>query len=92
METCFNYCEKDKAFFSSDEKKWINRIRRLAKKYPDKVFILKQPEDNDGCIYARLPPSALQIRIQECTLSPEQIEAAGKRLKEARQKQEKNGL
>lgn len=28
-ETSFSYCDKDMAFFSSDERKWINKIRRL---------------------------------------------------------------
>lgn len=63
IETCFNYCETDKAFFSSNERKWITKIRKLKAKHPDQVTILKEPEDNDGTIYVRLPPSALQVRI-----------------------------
>ena len=55
METCFNYTDKDKAYFSSDERKFITKVRRLQEKYPDKVRIIKQPEDNDGCIYAQVP-------------------------------------
>ena len=46
METCFNYCG-DKGYMSSDERKWIGRIRR---------------ENNDGCIYAELPKEWLQVR------------------------------
>lgn len=63
METCFNYCDKETAYFSSDEKKWINRMRKLAAKYPDKVTILAQPETNDGCIYVKLPSRALRVQI-----------------------------
>ena len=61
METCFNYCDKDWAFFSSDERKWINRISKLAEQYPDDVIILAQPKDNDGCIYAKLRSDYMKI-------------------------------
>ena len=61
METCFEYIDKEDAYFSSDERKWITRIRKLAEKFPDKVVILKQPEENDGCIYARLPQNFMKI-------------------------------
>lgn len=64
METCFNYCDKDVAFFSSDEKRWINKIRKLKKQHPDEIKILAEPETNDGCIYCRLPAYTLQIRFK----------------------------
>ena len=63
METVFEYIDNADAFFSSDEKKWINRIRKLAEKFPDEVTIIRQPEENDGCIYARLPQRALKINL-----------------------------
>ena len=63
METCFNYCDPDVAFFSSDERKWITRIRKLKKKFPDKITILAEPETNDGCIYCKLPTSSLRVQI-----------------------------
>lgn len=85
METCFNYCDKEVAFFSSDERKWITRIRKLAKDFPDKVEILKQPEDNDGCIYAKLPSSALKVSVHKTRiLSEEQRQAYAERLTKAR--------
>ena len=85
METCFNYCDKEVAFFSSDERKWITRIRKLAKDFPDKVEILKQPEDNDGCIYAKLPSSALKVSVRKTRiLSEEQRQAYAERLTKAR--------
>ena len=61
METCFNYCG-DKGYMSSDERKWIGRIRRLKEQHPDEVRIITEPEDNDGCIYAELPKEWLQVR------------------------------
>lgn len=62
METCFNYCDKDRAFFSSDERRWINRIRMLKEKYPDMVQVIAEPEDNDGCIYASIPIEWMKIQ------------------------------
>ncbi len=64
METCFNYCDKDVAFFSSDEKRWINKIHKLKQQHPDEIQILAEPETNDGCIYCRLPSYALKIRFK----------------------------
>lgn len=61
METCFNYTTKGKAFFSSDERKFITKVRKLKEKYPDKVRIIREPEDNDGCIYCELPVSWFKL-------------------------------
>ena len=67
METCFNYCydprkNDSRAWFSSDERKFINRIHKLKEKYPDKVNIIREPEDNDGCIYCSLPQAWLRVQ------------------------------
>ena len=62
METCFNYCDKEAAFFSSDERRWITKIRKLKEKYPDDIDIIAEPETNDGCIYCRLPSRWLKIQ------------------------------
>lgn len=61
MQTCFNYCSKDYCFASSDERKWINRILTLKEKYPDKITIIALPENNDGCIYAKVPIDWLKL-------------------------------
>lgn len=61
MQTCFNYSEKDRAFFSSDEQRWINKIRKLLDEHPDEMRLLASPESNDGCIYVELPASWLKI-------------------------------
>jgi len=61
IETCFNYCEIDKGFFSSNEKRWITKVTKLAEQYPDECQILKQPESNEGFIYAKLPTKWLKI-------------------------------
>lgn len=61
IETCFNYCDPDKGFFSSDERKWITRIRKLKEQYPDDIKVIAEPETNDGCIYVKLPPTWLKV-------------------------------
>lgn len=55
METCFNYCNTDTAYFSSDERRWINKVHKLKNQYPELVTILAEPKDNNGCIYAKMP-------------------------------------
>lgn len=65
VDTCFNYCGESPvtvAYFSSDELRWINKIHKLKDTHPDDVEILKEPEDNDGCIYCKLPVSWLKIQ------------------------------
>ena len=61
METSFNYTDKERGYFSSDERKHINKVLKLKEKYPDAVRIIRQPEENDGCIYAELPSSWLKV-------------------------------
>ena len=62
METCFDYCSREHGYFSSDERKFIAKIRRLKEKYPDEVRIIKEPEENNGCIYCELPVEWFSIR------------------------------
>ena len=61
METCFNYTQRDYGYFSSDERKFISKIRKLKEKYPEDIRIIAEPEQNDGCIYCQLPSSWLKI-------------------------------
>jgi len=83
METCFNYCSPEAAYFSSDERRWINKIHKLKLQRPNEVEILKEPEDNDGCIYCKLPIRYLKLQPKR-EVSEEQRQAAGKRLALAR--------
>ena len=62
MDTSLSYVNRDAAFFSSDEQKWITQIRKIKEQYPDEVEIVKQPEENDGCIYAKIPVSWFKIK------------------------------
>ena len=78
METCFNYTG-DVAFFSSDERRWINKIHKLKKSRPDEIEIVKEPEDNDGCIYCKLPYHYLKLQPKR-EMSEENRRAAAERL------------
>ena len=62
METSFNCTDRDKGYISSDERKHINKIRKLNEQHPDEVRIIREPEQNDGCIYAEIPVSWFSIR------------------------------
>ena len=86
METCFNYCDKDHGFFSSDEQKWINKIRKLKEQYPEEIRIIAEPETNDGCIYCELPTSWLKIQPKrKIELTEEEKDALRERLARGRQ-------
>lgn len=61
METICAYTG-EYAYFSSDERRWKNRILKMAEKYPEHVTILRRPEVNDGCVYAKLPARWMEIR------------------------------
>lgn len=61
METCIEYCEPGWAWMSTDERRWINKLRKLAHERPDECIILKQPEENDGFIYAKFPQKWVRV-------------------------------
>ena len=61
METCCEYLDDKVMWVSSDQQKIINRVRKLAELYPDSVTIKRQPEQNDGCIYATMPAEWLKL-------------------------------
>ena len=63
IETCFNYTEKEHGFFSSDERRFITKVRKLKEQYPDQVQIIAEPEENDGCIYCEMPTAWFTIRV-----------------------------
>jgi len=83
METCFNYCSKEHGFFSSDERRFITKVRKLKEKFPDKVRILKEPENNDGCIYCELPVEWFTIRVpKKVNMTEEQRAIARERMRQ----------
>ena len=91
METCFNYTydpyhNDHQAYFSSDEKRWINKVHKWAQEQPDQVVIIREPEENDGCIYAKVPQSFLKVSPPR-HMSDEQKEKLSEILRNARESQ-----
>lgn len=85
METAINYCEPGWAFISSDERRWINKIRKLAEEKPDECIIISQPENNDGFIYAKFPPKWARITPpKEVHLSEAERARRGEMLRQSR--------
>lgn len=88
METCINYCEPGWAFMSTDERRWINKLTRLAKEKPDECIILKKPEDNGGFIYAKFPQKWVRVNPPKVVnLTDEERAARAAALLKARQKE-----
>lgn len=85
-ETSCSYFAGTEMHFSSDERRWINKIRKLQEDYPDQVKIISQPEQNDGCIYCTVPSEWLKIKPPtKRNLSEEQKIAARERMMKARE-------
>ena len=71
---------------SSDQQKMINRVRKLAEAYPDQVTVLNQPEQNDGCIYAKMPADWLKLSPpRKIEMTDQQKAELAERLKTARE-------
>ena len=86
METTCTYTGET-AFFSSDEKRWINKIEKLAKEYPDEVAIIRHAKENDGCVYAKIPSSYMRIQPKKrVDLTDEERRMIRDRLTKSRQK------
>ena len=82
MEVCCEYTDDKIMWVSADQQKVINRIRKLKEQYPDDVTIEIEPQDNDGCIYARMPADWLKISPPLTrTMTDEQRQAASERMK-----------
>lgn len=87
METSICYTDRETAYISSDERRWINRIRLLAEEHPDDVVIKYQPETNDGCICATIPVSWVKVNPpRKLEMTDERRQALGDRMRELNQK------
>lgn len=85
MDTCYNCCEPGKGWFSSDERKWINKIYKLKEQYPDLVDIRNEPETNDGCISCTVPSAWFKLQPpRRLNMTEEERAAVGERLKASR--------
>ena len=91
METSCTYTDTT-MYVSSDQLRVINRIRKLAEQHPDEVTILRQPEQNDGCIYATMPSAWFKISPPiKREMTEEQRQAAAERMRviAAKQKEQR---
>lgn len=88
---CSYQGEEKKAYFSSSEKKWITRIKKLMDKYPGEVEVIREPDENDGCLYAKIPKEWFRISPpKQLNVSDEERQKRKERAMMA-SKQRKNG-
>ncbi len=88
IDTYAGYTSRDAMFFSSTEKVWHNKIRKLAEQYPNDITIIKLPEDNDGCIYAKMPVKWLKLQPPaKREYTEEQLAEMRERMMKLRQQQ-----
>ncbi len=60
METCCEYTDSV-MWVSTDERRMITRMMKLIAEHPDETEIIKRPEENDGCLYCKVPAMWLKI-------------------------------
>ena len=93
METCCEYLDDKVMWVSSDQQKIINRVRKLAETYPDSVTIKRQPEQNNGCIYATMPAEWLKLNPpRKIELTDERKAELSERLRTAREIRTNNNV
>lgn len=80
-ETSIGYCNGDPcAYLSTDERRWVNWAKRMAKERPNEVTI--KSEYKDGTIVACVPISWVKISPpRKCNLSEDERRAIGERLR-----------
>lgn len=89
METSITYTSKT-MFLSTDERWLINRILRFKESRPDDVEVIKLPEENDGCLYCKLPANWMKITPPASRVLTDQQKAeAAERLRISRQNKAK---
>lgn len=61
-ENCIEWLNgEDTISVTLSQVKYINKVKKLQKKYPEMVTILA--ENDDGSIFARMPLKALKLNI-----------------------------
>lgn len=80
METCCKYTDSV-MWVSTDERRMITRMMKLIAEHPDATEIIKRPEENDGCLYCKVPSTWLKIAPPvKREMSDEQKAAASQRM------------
>lgn len=84
METACEYTDETMVV-STDERWLINRILRFKEQRPDDITIIRLPENNDGCLYCKMPANWLKISPPaKRNLTDEQRKEIGQRLQNCR--------
>ncbi len=84
-ETGISHVHGGQMYISSSEAQVIAHILKIAEEHPDDVHILKRPEENDGCVYARMPFGFLKIKPpKHMNLSEEERRIRSERLRQHR--------
>jgi imidazolonepropionase-like amidohydrolase len=77
--------DDDHAVISTDEKKWVNKLYKLAEEYPNEVEI--RSEYKDGFVTAHVPKEWVRVRPPaKREMTDEQKQAAAERLTQARKR------
>ena len=80
METCCEYTDSV-MWVSTDARRMITRMMKLIAEHPDETEIIKRPEENDGCLYCKVPSTWLKIAPPvKREMSDEQKAAASQRM------------
>lgn len=91
METACEYLDDKIMRVSTDERRWINKLLKIAKEHPNEVEIICLPEDNGGCLYLKCPASYLKISPPlRRSMTEEQRIAASERMKLMRKMNQDN--
>lgn len=82
IETYYEYTDTGTAWLTTSERKLIHRFYKLADQYPDRVFVLRRPEVNDGMLYGKFPVNFLKLSPpKSINWTPEQRQAQINRMK-----------
>ena len=86
-ETAINfYSGDDRAWFCSDDGKFIRLITKLSKERPGEVLILKEPKNNNGMLYCEIPVSWFKVKPpRKMNYTAKQKEEIAERLRLSRE-------
>ena len=75
----------DRATVTLSSRRHITRIKKLAAAHPEAVEIIREPENNSGYLYARIPASWIRLQPPvEREYTEEERAAARERLQKVR--------
>ena len=87
-ETVMGYTDQDDyASFCTAERKWVTKILKYKETHPDKVTIIKTPQENHGILLAHIPKNWFKMSPpRQVNYSEEYKSELAERLKAVRRK------